>query len=181
MKKRTIIIIIGVVVVIVGLMIYLNQRQKRPFKTFEFPETLVVENYTDADKVDTIAMVILNKIMGYDTMNIKIYQMPGHLEKDNKLEFIAFIQQVPFNDQMYVVFLQSRASIGRIKMAMSHEFVHLYQFETGKLKTIDQYGYVWKGDTVKFSEVEYENRPYEIEAFREGPKIERELNQILYK
>lgn len=181
MKKRTWILIIVLVMGIIGLMIYLNQREKRPFDTFEFPETLYVGNFTENVKADTIAKVILHELLGYDTLVVTFYPMPGAFEESKEIEFVAFLMKVEFSEREYIVFLVDECSIGKLKMALCHEFIHLHQFETGELETLGEYGYVWKGDTVKYSEVEYEDRPYEIEAFQKGPKLERELNKILYK
>jgi hypothetical protein len=183
MKKRTWFIIIGIIILVIGLMIYLNLREKRPFNTFEFPETLTVQNHTENERGDTVAMVILNKLLGYDTMNVNIYPMPAVLSKDSKTEYIAMIKQVPFQKGDYIIFLQQDASIGKIKMALSHEMVHLKQFEDGRLDMIpgDQTRYIWLGDTIRGVDVKYEDRTHEKEAFREGPKLERELNKILYK
>jgi len=183
MKKKTIYIIIGVVLGLVLLLYLLSRLPKREFNTFEFPETLVVDNYTTNEKADTIAMVILNKLMGYDTMNVQLYPMPAIFEKDDKMEYVAFIQQVPFQDHKYLIFLQDRASIGKVKMAFSHEMIHLKQYELGHLQTLilDDRHYVWMGDTISGIDVKYEDRPHEIEAQIEGTKLQRKLNKILYK
>jgi hypothetical protein len=93
------------------------------------------------------------------------------------------IKQVPFQKGDYVIFLKQDAGIGKMKMALSHEMVHLKQFEDDRYGTIpgDNTRYVWLGDTIRAIDVKYEDRPHEKEAFREGSKLERELNRILYK
>jgi len=183
MKRKTIFIIIGVVLGLALIIFLLSRIPKREFNTFEFPYTMVVENYTSNQRADTIAMVILNKLMEYDTMNVLLYPMPSIFEKDDKMEYIAFITKIPFEPQNYIIYLQSRASDGKIKTAFSHEMIHLRQYELGYLQLLlqDDTRYIWMGDTIKASDVKYEDRPHEIEAQREGQKLERELNKILYK
>jgi len=181
MKKKTIYIIIGVVLTVVLLIYLLSRIPKREFNDFDFPSTLVVENFTDNEKADTISMVILNKLLGYDTMTVTIYPMPGIFEKDDKMEYFAFIQRVPFEEHRYLLFLQKDASVGRMTYVFPHELVHLKQFELGHLRTIGEYGYVWMGDTVRYVDVKYEDRPYEREAMAYGRILEKKLNTILYK
>jgi len=142
---------------------------------------MVVENFTDNEMADTLTMVILNKLMDYDTMKINIYPLPLIFERDDKMEYFAFIVHVPFEPHRYNIFLQKNASIGKMKTVFTHELVHLQQYESGDLRTIDNYGYVWKGDTVQFKDVEYDYRPYEKEASTLGHFYEKKLNDILYK
>jgi len=181
MKKKTIYIIIGVVLGLILLIYLLSRIPKREFNTFEFPISLVVENHTNNEGADTIAMVILNKLLGYDTMTVMIYPMPSIFEKDDKMEYFAFIQRVPFQDHLYTLFLQKNASVGRMTYVFPHELVHLKQFELGHLRTIGEEAYVWMGDTVKYSDVKYEDRPYEKQAIIEGRILQKKLNAILYK
>lgn len=181
MKKKTIYIIIGVVLGLILLFYLLSRIPKREFNTFDFPSTLVVENHTHNEKADTISMVILNKLLDYDTMTVTIYPMPGIFEKDDKMEYFAFIQRVPFEEHRYLLFLQKNASVGKMTYVFPHEMVHLKQFELGHLRTIGEYGYVWMGDTVKYSDVKYEHRPYEKQAIIEGRILEKKLKAILYK
>ena len=181
MKKKTIYIIIGVVLGLILVFYLLSRIPKRELNTFEFPSTLVVENHTNNEKADTIAMVILNKLLGYDTMTVMIYPMPSVFEKDDKMEYFAFIQYVPFEEHRYDLFLQKDASVGRMVYVFPHELVHLKQFELGYLRTIGSEGYVWMGDTVKYSDVKYEHRPYEKQAITEGRILQKKLKEILYK
>lgn len=183
MTRKRLFIIIGVVLGLALLIFLLTRIPERKFNTFEFPETLSVQNHTENDRADTIAMAILNKLLEYDTMNIEMYPMPVVLSKESKMEYIAMIKQVPFQKGNYVIFLKQDAGIGKLKTALSHEMVHLKQFEDGRLDMIptDQTRYIWLGDTIRGVDVKYEDRPHEKEAFREGPKLERGLNKILYK
>ncbi len=183
MKKKTVFIVIGVVLGLALIIFLLSRIPKREFNTFEFPDTMIVENHTTNKYADTIAMVILNKLMGYDTMEIMIFPMPAIFEQDDKTEYIAMITQFPYQKQKYNIFIKQDAGVGRLKVVFSHEMIHLKQHELGIYETIptDNTRYVWKGDTIKASDVKYEDRPHEIEAFREGPQLSRELNKILYK
>jgi len=181
MKKKTIFIIIGVIIGLALIIFLLTKIPKRQFNTFEFPDTMIVEDHTNTRMSDTITMVMLNKILGYDTIEIHIYPMPDVFDDDD-IEYIAFIAQVPFQQYKYTIFLQPRAGFGKMMGAISHELIHLKQYESGLLQLLpDNSGYIWEGDTVMAGDVDYFDRPYEIEAHNEGQKLQRELKKILYK
>ena len=183
MKKKTIYIIIGVILAL-GLIIYLLTKiPKKEFDSFTFPETIEVVNHTESKMVDTMTMVILNKVMGYDEMKIDIYDMPDIFKpsSDDENELIAFIAEVPFEDHRYKIFLKEDVRLATLFGVFSHEMVHLKQHEDGRLQVIEGRGYVWEGDSALYTEVEYGDRPYEKEAIVESPIIRRKLINILYK
>lgn len=182
MKKKTILIIVGVILLL-GLIIFLlTKLPKREFNTFTFPSTMVAKDYTKSTMSDTITMVILNKILEYDTMKIEIFPIPSIFKKkDGDIEIIAFISPVPFEKHRYKIYLKKDVSIWQLITVLSHEMVHLKQYEDGRLQVIEGKGYVWEGDTTLYHEVEYKDRPYEKEAFVKEVKIKRQLNKMLFK
>ncbi|HRT03891.1 MAG TPA: hypothetical protein P5513_08125, partial [Candidatus Diapherotrites archaeon] len=62
---------------------------------------------------------------------------------------------------------------------LSHEFVHIDQYDRGDLKIIGNY-FIWKGDTVDMRDVKYEYRPFEKEAFSKQSYITKKLVKLLY-
>jgi len=181
MKKKTIFIVIGIVLGLALIIFLLSRIPKREFNTFTFPTSMVVENFTDNEMVDTITMVILNKLLEYDTMRIGIYPMPPIFEKDDKTEYIAFVAPTPFDEHRYNLYLKKNARLGDMINVLPHEMVHLKQFEAGRLQVIEGHAYIWEGDTTLYVDVEYNDRPYEREAFTLSPVLKRKLNSILYK
>jgi hypothetical protein len=177
-SKKLWFIIIGVVLLIALIIFLLTRAPKREYNKFEFPSTIVVENSTPNRMADTITMVMLNKIMGYDTMNIQIFRIPLIFMES----FVAFIVKVNFQEHRYIIYLQNNVDVATMKTVLAHELIHLKQHELGIFETLpENYGYVWKGDTVKYTEVKYEDRPYEIEAYSQGPQLLNKLNKVLYK
>jgi len=59
--------------------------------------------------------------------------------------------------------------------------VHLQQMETGDLVQIDQTKIVYQNDTIYFSEVPYDKRPYEQDAYSKENGIRKKLNELLYQ
>ena len=52
---------------------------------------------------------------------------------------------------------------------------HLYQLVSGKQKNLDNNRVIYDGRLYKLSETEYMDRPWEVEAYQESPKITREI------
>lgn len=182
MKKKTIFIVIGVILGLALIIFLLTKIPKREFDTFEFPNTMIVENNTNNRMADTITMVLLNKILEYDTMEIQIYPMPAIFETVEDMEYKAYLEPVPFNEHRYTIFLQEDINIGQLKELLSHEIVHLMQYESGRLQVLpDKSGYVWMGDTIMGVDDDYERRPHEVEARGSGFILQKKLNNILYK
>ncbi len=181
-KKKIYWIVLGVIIsvlLLVTLVLVFQKKEDRPFNRFDFPETVNVTNGTCYDNLDTIALVLANKIFKIDTLDLKIYYTPNILNKHN-MEFYAIVQKLPFGEHQYVILLNKDINLVIVKLILSHEFVHIEQYEQGHLKVFKNF-YIWKGETVFFEDTEYLNRPYEIEAFRNQNNIRRELNKLLYE
>jgi hypothetical protein len=182
MKRPWIIIVVMLLIITLGIIItiIINKQKEKRINHFKFPVTMVVKNYTDNNYADTIAMVILNKILKYDTMSLNIYHSPKHLRKI-EYEIIGFIQKNPYENHSYDVFIRSERLPVSIKTFLSHELVHLQQMERGDLIQLPGFEkIVYKNDTIYYSEVPYDERPYEIEAFSKENRIKKNLNSLLY-
>lgn len=182
MKKSWVLILIIALVIALGIIITIivTKHSERRINRFEFPTTMIVNNHTSHKYADTIAMVILNKIYQYDTMNINIYKMVQEM-KNNQFEVAGYIQKNPFEPHAYNIYVKDKFLPVSIKQLLSHELIHLHQMELGDLIPLqDQNRIVYKGDTVVYSEVPYDKRAYEIEALSHEDKIQRILNKLLY-
>jgi hypothetical protein len=180
MKKSTG-IIFGIIIglILLGLVIYLLT-PKKEFNKFTFPSTMAVKNYTKIKMADTLTMVILNKIMKRDTMTINIYDM--RIDFDNeKYQFQAFVIKNEFKKNECNIYLRNDVDFNMLLTILPHELIHVDQMCSNKLRIIENIGYIWSGDTTRFSDIDYEKRPYEIEAYEKSGNIKKELSKILYK
>ena len=174
-------ILIGVAILalFVTLIVVQKKRDARPFNHYDFPETVMVTNGTEHDRADTIVMVLANKILGMDTIDVKVYYIPDVVQQ-GEMEFYGIVQQLPFGEHKYLILLNKRMSLSNLKSTLSHEFVHIDQFERGDLII---YGnmYDWEDEKGKlFSDIKYQDRPFEVEARKEQGKVVKELNKLLY-
>ena len=160
MKKNIVIIVLIASFLIVLLLVY--RSCKKEYNRFTFPNTLSIKNYTNNKKADTISMVILNKIMMFDTVTINIYKLTSMFDT-NDLIIVAHTVKDQYAKHTYNVFLKDDLSYEMLKLVLSHEMIHVKQMENGDLKIIDK-GYIWEKDTFKYADVEYVKRVQEIQA-----------------
>ena len=157
-----------------------KELSKLPFNNFTFPSTLNVNNNTEYKKADTIVLVLANKIFNFDTLDILLYDIPNIMNKTSNMDLYAIVQKLPFKNHSYLIFLKPNMDLEKLKLSISHEFIHIKQYENGELILYDRYA-IWHDRIIFFKELEYEKRPFEIEAFSKQYKIRKELNKILYK
>jgi len=178
--KNTYKIIIGIVIaIIISVLIYFATRPKTINK-FTFPSTLVVTNNTSYKALDTIAMVAINKILLYNTINVDFYIMPLSYSTED-IQIIGFIRKNPFKLHTYMIFIEKETDVTSVITFISHELTHIKQMEEGRLIELSDTISVFNGDTINFHKVPYDERAYEIEAFANQGDIERMLNKLLYQ
>lgn len=185
--KTTLKTIMWVLIVIVAIFTIISvgtiiQKKKdaRPFNQYDFPSTLVVANATEYDRIDTLCLYLAHHITGLDTINLIITYIPEHVN-EGEMEFYGMIQMLPFQKNQFVLLLnRNQMSLSKLKETLSHEFVHVRQYISGDLVMYPLYA-IWKGEDIYFGEVDYEDRPFEIEAFGNQRKITKELNKLLYE
>ena len=173
-------IVIGVVVLAILITILLLVRRERNVNIYEYPDTLLVNNFTEHKNVDVYSKLIINKIYKHDTVNLNIYYSSRDYGTD-EYDVAGFIQKNPFEAHSYNIFIKKGALSISIKSFLSHELTHLHQMEIGELiPTQDPLVSIYKGDTISFMETPYSRRPFEIEALNTQIKVHRELNNLLY-
>jgi len=171
-------LIIGGVVLLL-LIILCIRSCKKEYITQNFPESIIVKNYTNNQKADTVVMIILNKIMGYDTMTVNIYKLNNMFDTEN-LVIVAHTVENKFEKHNFMIYLKEDLSYDLMKSTLSHELIHIQQIENNKLSFFDN-GYVWSKDSFNYKNVVYENRPYEIEAFNNMTNVKSKLNKLYEK
>lgn len=179
MKNKKI-IIIGVIVFTILITILLLIRRERNINIYEYPNSLVVNNYTEHKNADIYSKIILNKIYGYDTINLNIYYSSKDYGTD-EIDVAGFIQKNPFENHSYNIFFKKGGLPTLVKNFLSHEIIHLHQMEIGDLIPVqDTLAMIYKGDTISLLSTIYYNRPYEIQALKTEGRVLKQLNRFLY-
>jgi hypothetical protein len=147
----------------------------------DFPNSLVVETNVDLPYVNLVAKTIAHKVLKYDTLEVIIVKMKNEVEFSN---IEAYVVEIPRMDNAYMISLSStvnnRTDLIRV---LSHEFAHIKQFEEGRMRTVNlRLGlYEWEGTVIDLREIDYKNRPMEIDAYKEGKLISFDVIPHLYQ
>ena len=171
-------IIIGVIVLLLFSILCIRSCKTR-YLPQTFPSTIVVKNYTNNQRADTITMIILNKVMGYDTMTVNLYKLTDMFDNDDVI-LNAHTVTNAFEKHNYMIFMKNDLSYEEMKKTLAHELIHVKQMNDSKLYIFDK-GYVWNKDSFNYKNVTYESRPYEIEAFNGMAEVKSKLDKLYEK
>jgi len=169
------IIVLAVIAIIILLTIQ-KKRDARPFNVRTFPETVMVTNGTEY-RADTIVKVLAYDVFDINTLDLKIYYIPI-VANEGEMEFFGFVQKLPFGEHKYLILLKRGLAFEKLKEILSHEFVHIDQYERGDLQVSGK-TYIWKGEPGVVEKYDI-SLPFEMEAFKSQHNVKKELNRYLY-
>lgn len=69
-------------------------------------------------------------------------------------------------DSDYTIYIQRGLSSSKAKKTLSHEVKHIKQFESGRLQQLNQFVFVFEGDTVNVRRTDYYQRPWERDVIQ---------------
>ena len=72
-------------------------------------------------------------------------------------------------DQTLEVELDRRLKLKHLALTLCHEFVHLQQFQQGRLKIGEHYN--WRGE--RYNDTDYWSQPWEREAYARQARVKR--------
>lgn len=81
----------------------------------------------------------------------------------------------------YFIYLDTGQRESKIITVITHEMIHIQQYETGRLIQISEYLVSFDAEKYYLLEVPHEQRPWEIEANRLGRRLERTIRKQLRK
>lgn len=135
------------------------------------PHYITIKNQTTYIDACYISYILSYEIFEIDTLELLIYYTTDS-------DFYGFLSQIPFGEHRYLLLIKPNLNDNELKETLSHEFIHINQYETGRLKSFGNI-YIWEGDTIKGNNVLYNDRPFEKEAYKNQSKILRKLNRKL--
>lgn len=169
------------ILIIISIITYVESRKVT--KKFVFTDNNLVLNGTDYG-IDTLTRVVLSEVYQMDSVDILIGYMPSPLEGvklDNGLPLAAYIVPHPYKEKSYFIFMSRYLDKTTLLIAITHELVHAKQYYSGDLVKIDEAIYIYKGDTINAMDIEYMERAYERDAYKEESQVIRKLRDILYE
>lgn len=181
MKKiwKYILITLFLVISII-LIIWLNKRAERKirhFKKIEFVHTNEILNRTDINYIDTVVYVGL-KELGVRYVTVIVYPLNKNIKNNFPPEFElkAHIRGVGSN---YIIWIDDMSKLETIQV-LSHELIHLQQYYTKKLIYSDSVT-IWNNQVMDINTLDYNSRPWEIEAFQQESSLEKKMLKDLFE
>lgn len=178
MKK---IIIIVISVLLLGLLFFLLNKQNKEqyFNSIELTENNGIVNFSKHNYVDTVVSIgldVLNVKNNYITIRDVPEQIVESFRKQNDMDLGASI--VGANDQ-YIIYVNELSRMTSTKI-ISHELIHLEQYDSDRLRVISSGVVIWEGKEMNVLDIPYNDRPWEKEAFRRQDDLEKKILEKLY-
>jgi len=139
------------------------------------PHDIKVKNLTEFVEASYMSFLLSYYVFEIDTLDLIICYLP--LSGEGELEFSGIVTPLPFGTHRYLLLLNKNLGVVELRETLSHEFIHINQHETGRLVSLGNI-FIWEGDTINVNEVEYRDRPFEIEAYNNQDEIFEQLNKI---
>lgn len=174
--------IIGGILVaaLVVLIVRTNKEEKRFFNQVELTNNNFVINRTEMTYLDTVIKIGLDEL-GYTGIGVVVRNLT--LKNNNEdLTYVAHILRGTFFNlpsNHYLIEIEKGSKRSMIT-TISHELIHLDQFETNKLVVTRNY-IVWKGDTLSENIPDYFDRKWEKNAFELEKKLSNKIKKRLYE
>lgn len=164
---------------LVGFVLYKAITYKTPaFKAVEIVYNNTVSNLTNKNYLDTIVHVGLNNLgVKGSVMTLRPLDPNTKSILGESGELKAHIK---YRNGMYDIFISDNISKYEAVQIISHELVHLQQYEKGSLVIGKNNTPIWKGEVFDMSKAEYERLPWEAEAFLEQGRVQRGIEAVLY-
>jgi hypothetical protein len=180
--KNTIIKYVGIIFLILLIIfgIYkLATTKERTFKLVYFEKHNFIQNKTDKPYLDSIIHVGMNEL-GISGTYIIIKPLTEETKKQfsSEMNLKAHIKGL---GKQYVIWVDDMDREESITV-LSHELIHLRQYYNGKLIVTNEL-IKWDDQIIPVNElstIDYNSRPWEIEAFQEQKYLDIDIIKVLY-
>lgn len=168
-------------ILLLGLIFFLLNKQNKEqyFNPIELSENNGIVNFSKHNYVDTVVSIgldVLNIKNNYVTIRDVPEQIVENFKKQNDMDLGASI--IGTNDQ-YIIYINELSRITSTKI-ISHELIHLEQYDSGRLRVISSGVVLWEGKEMNVLDIPYNERPWEKEAFRRQDDLEKKILEKLY-
>jgi hypothetical protein len=171
----TILIILGLIALFF-LLKYANRTQYYNHVTLS--EDNYIINFTPNKYVDTIVSVGL-KELDVKNCSITIEEMPQSVKDMFYLQNQLNLQATVYGDNFMFSILTSDLNRSEAILIISHELLHLKQYNSGRLVYEDNGDITFDNKVYKITDLPYNDRPWEVEAFKEQSDLANKVHKIL--
>lgn len=178
-NKNIGLIILGII--LLSLIIYAILKPEQEFSVIELDKKNVVVNRTSFPYLDTITHVGLSEL-NIEGITILIREIEKSKTIEDDYDVNAYVVATRGGGDTYLIFIKKGLTRLKAIDILSHELVHIKQYDSKKLILVGD-GYVtWKGGDVQdIGEIPYMDREWEKEAFSTSPILRTKLSNKLYE
>lgn len=148
---------------------------EKPFNQIELSNNNQIENNTAVSFLDTIASVGLDEL-GLTGIKLLIYPLTDEAKGNFNGELNAHIR---YYEGIYYLFIEDMSREKSITV-ISHELIHITQYHTGTLDYLGAGNVLWQDELYLVEQLEYENRPWETDAYARENELSTKVSGILY-
>lgn len=181
MNIKKVVIIVLLIIGMISILYYLNkQQQEEYFSPIPIERDInFVINETEMTFLDTIAYTGMVKL-GLEDNLIKFVVLSDKTKEEFRKQTDSDLKaHIIYQDGVSYVFIDKMTRDEAI-LVMSHEFQHIQQYDSKRLKLIGPGKVVWLGDTIDVLTLDYNDRPWEKEAFNNERNFKEDLLKLLY-
>jgi hypothetical protein len=146
-----------------------------------FSQTVNIENKSVHDDATEIAEIIVYEIFEFDTLNLIIIDLPA------ASSIMGAVVKNKVEPHSYVMLLNQSMSLKSLRLTMSHEFIHVQQYENEGLEIFGDI-WVWNPDNLLAKQgvtwgsmtfTGYDNRKFELDAVERELIVNKKLLKII--
>ena len=167
--------------VLIVLIFFKPGGNKTYYNKVILPDKNSVLNQTNQKYLDTLVLIGLEELQ-IENVEVEIKTLTDEVQQqfgDNSYTLNAAIVGNKYQFILYITDMPRSSATETI----AHELIHLQQYHTEKLKILNQTQLRWDGkvlDKEIFAYIPYEQREWEIEAFRNQTTLKDKINKILF-
>jgi hypothetical protein len=177
MKNYKLLISVGLVVLILASVIIYNLQSSKevPFESVELKEENSVINGVLPTFYDTILSVGLD-LAGIRGVTVTIEELPDEAKKSFNGELNAHVRYLDGSFYLFIDPLNKKKAI----TVISHEIIHMKQYLDGTFQ-YDNGKITWNGEAYLLEDINYDNRPWESEAFQMEGQLASQISEVVYQ
>ena len=177
-KTIKIILIILAVLSLIFIVYKIATIKDKPFSKIEITNYHHIYNLTNKPYLDTIVESgLISLKIDTVTVIIKNIELKSTVINNEDIELKAYIVD---SNGIYYIFIGDYNRSENISI-LSHELIHLKQYYDKTLFISRTGVYYWLNESIDISDIDYNQRPWEIEAFDGESVNSNNMKKILYK
>lgn len=150
------------------------------FNSVKLPENNSIINRSSKPYLDTIVAIGMDELEA-DSFYISIRDLTAELKNNPAVNGLDLGAVIFGSGKSYIIYVDTKIDKKSAIDVICHELIHLKQYSSGDLIVLDgSSGLVqWKGEKIEVLNLDYNLRPWEIEAFSEQRKLSEKVKEVL--